>query len=201
MPTKSAIKKSFNNLVREKAIEDLQLSRLESAIFYRLCGLLLKQDSVTYTVEKLMKNTLYKRRAIFEGLNSLETKQLIAREGFSYRRRFYKGKVLHEICSHVQKLHGIELNTSAESALYSAKNASYSAKTAYNKTLKEPLKQIKTVFEKLKIQPQKSQWPTPTEEQKDLLLRYKHGLKYPELQLEGFELQKAAILYKRYNSC
>jgi len=39
--------------------------------------------------------------------------------------------------------------------------------------------------------------PPLTEEQKDLVGRYHHGLKYPSMQLKGIELAKAQVLDKR----
>ena len=107
-------KKSFNTIVLETTINDLHLTRLEASVFYRLLGFLLRDDNpVIYTAEKLAEKTLYKRRAIFQALKSLEDKKLITRSGYSYKRRFYKGETLVEICTQVHKVHGTELHTSA----------------------------------------------------------------------------------------
>ncbi len=195
-----AKKKSFNTLVLEMTIKDLHLSRLEASIFYRLLGFLLRDDnSFIYTAEKLAEKTLYKRRSIFDALKSLEKKKLITRTGFSYQRRFSKGLTLVEICTQVQKLHGEDLYTSAEPALPSAEPALPSAKTAYNKTAVNVSKHLGDLTQKFKIQKPKpqNQHPPLTEEQIQILGDFKHGLKYPQMQLTGLKFQLAEHLYRR----
>lgn len=193
-------KKSFNTIVLEKTIEDLQLSRLEASVFYRLLGFLLRDDNpFIYTAEKLAAKTLYKRASIFDALNSLEKKGLIDRRGYSYQRRFSKGKVLVEICTHVQKSDEIELHTSPEAGLPSPKPGLYRPKPGYNKTDLNSSKHVGDLVQKIKKKPQTQilPWPELTEEQVKILGDYKHGLKYPEMQLTGFELQKGKALYRR----
>ncbi len=93
----------FHTLVHTTAKVGLNLSRRDNLVFYKLLGLLLKNDiPLIYSNEKLSLETLYKISSIKEALNNLEKLGLIERTGFTYRRRLRKGKVLINICTHSQ---------------------------------------------------------------------------------------------------
>lgn len=102
--------KSFNSIVHHYAKTGFNLSRRDNLIFYKLLGFLIRNEKpFPYSNEKLALITLYKISSIKESLNNLEKIGLIEREGFSYQRRFYKGKTLINICTHSQYCIDIEL--------------------------------------------------------------------------------------------
>ena len=197
-------KKSFNQLVLEKTTEDLELNRRDGIVFYKLLGFLLRNDNLfPYSSEALSKNTQYSRASIFEALNSLEKKQLIERSGFGFQRKFKIGAVLKEICTTVQNLDGLELPNRPETGEYRPETGEYRPETGNKKTSLELRKLFNGGLKNVNPQnpkPKTQGWPEPNEEEKELISSYKHGLRYPEFQLQGLSYQKAEVLYKRYNS-
>lgn len=102
---------SFNSIVHSLAKNGYKLSRRDNLIFYKLLGFLIRNDKpFPYSNEKLSEQTLYKITAVKESLNNLEKLGLIIRTGFSYKRRFSKGSVLVNICTHGQYCMFLYLN-------------------------------------------------------------------------------------------
>lgn len=195
----------FHTVVHQFAKIGLNLSRRDNLVFYKLLGFLLKSDNpLTYTNEKLSLETLYKISSIKEALNNLEKLGLIEREGITYRRRFYKGKTLINICTHSQycidlmlyekRTHGQSMAGTGQKSAGTGQNV---AKLELDKNLIELKEGVIKNLNPKKPKPQKPKWPPITEEQEKLLGDYRHGLKYPSMQLKGIDLQIAEALYKR----
>lgn len=130
-----SIKKStsFNSIVHSFAKNGLNLSRRDNLVFYKLLGFLLRNDlPFPYSNEKLTLNTLYSLSAIKEAINNLEKLGLIDRIGFSYKRRFYKGKTLVNICTHSQYCIDIELNNNSTHGQKLAGTSQKLARTGQN---------------------------------------------------------------------
>ncbi len=150
-----------------------------------------------YSDEKLSQNTKIPIRTISKKLNDLEEWSFIKREGNGYNRKFYLGIAfdIDQIKTNSARGAGYKLNNSAPRAETSADKGKTSGTTCrdYNKLIKDITKDI---FPSSTSTPKH---PPYTENEDELVRKYKHGLKYPRFRLEGNELIKAKALFDRHN--
>ena len=127
-------------------------------------------------------------------LNQLEEWGFLIRKGIGHNRKFFLGDIFN---NSAEKEPVQEYNNGAESELVQCEKGTSTGRKR-NYIAKNINKNIdkKDFFNS---KPQKPKHPLYTEEENELVLKYKHGLKYPAFQLEGIILEKAKILYKRHN--
>lgn len=183
----------------------LKLSGLKSYEKHLLTTLCIRADEKTFecfpSLKCLKVDTGLDEKTVQQGILSLIEKKLIERTGKM------TGKTKRT------PVYKIVFNTPANGGVQNLNTPVYPNNTPANGGVKYPRKRgmegegFKDIIKEVsahakstqKAQNQKKH-PPLTEEQKDLLRRYKHGIMYPKLQLEGINLQKAIALNKRnYN--
>jgi hypothetical protein len=193
--------KSFNSIVHHYAKTGFNLSRRDNLIFYKLLGFLIRNEKpFPYSNEKLALNTLYKISSIKESLNNLENIGLIAREGFSYQRRFYKGKTLINICTHSQYCIYIDMINECTHGQEMAGTSQKVAGTGQNLATIELNKNVLKLKEKFAHATSRPKHPPLTEEQRELVQNYEYDLRNPNLLpiVKGLDIEKAKVLIKRH---
>ena len=214
---------SINFLVYNQIKELFKLSRLESDVFFRLNGFLIRNEKpFPYSAESISENANYSKRSIFIALSALEKYLIIEREGLGYNRKFKRGKIFNDIlnmCINIatmQELHSCANNTLKKQSYpqTSLANNSTTAQKLHRpvQKLHRPVQKLHTGItyslnlEKLKdlsanansTSKTQNQYPEYSEEQEQLIGKYYHGLNWPEFALTGIEEQKALALIKRH---
>lgn len=168
-------------------------------IMTALFKILKDNECCTYSNFVLAKNTKIPDRTICKKLNDLEEWLFIKRVGNGYSRKFYLGLAFD--------IEQIKFN-SAVGAGFKSYNSAAGAVTSADKgkihrtSGRQSNNLLKTITKG--VIRNSSSTPTPehpayTKEQEELVQAYKHGLKYPDMRLNGIELQKAKTLYDRHN--
>ena len=168
-------------------------------IMTALFKILKDNECCTYSDSALAKNTRISDRTIRRKLNDLEEWLFIKRVGNGYSRKFYLGLAfdIEQIKFNPATVAGFKLHNPATVAVTSANEGKIPGHSG-----RQSNRLLKTITKG--VIRNSSSTPTPehpayTKEQEELVQAYKHGLKYPEMRLNGIELQKAKTLYDRHN--
>jgi hypothetical protein len=179
-------------------------------IMTALFKILKDNECCTYSNFVLAKNTKIPDRTIRKKLNDLEEWLFIKRVGNGYSRKFYLGLAfdIEQIKFNSATVAGFKSYNPAPAAGFKLHNPAAGAVTPAVKgqipgtSGRQSNRLLKTITKGIILN--SSSTPTPehpayTKEQEELVQAYKHGLKYPEMRLNGIELQKAKTLYDRHN--
>jgi len=153
-----------------------------------------------YSDSKLSENTKIPDRTIRRKLNDLEKWLFIKREGKGYNRRFYLGlafdveqikfkSAVKAVCKD-NNLNNTAVK--AETPADKGKKPGHNGRQS-NKILKSITNLISTDLTST------PKHPPYTKEESNLVEKYKQSLFDSNIRLEGIELSKAKILYKRHN--
>ena len=191
-------------------------------IMTALFKILKDNECCTYSDSALAKNTRISDRTIRRKLNDLEEWLFIKRVGNGYSRKFYLGLAfdIEQIKFNSATVAGFKSYNPAPAAGFKLHNpATVAGFKSYNSATvavnsanegkipghcgRQSNRLLKTITKG--VIRNSSSTPTPkhpayTKEQKELVQAYKHGLKYPDMRLNGIELQKAKTLYDRHNN-
>lgn len=174
------------------------------AIMICLFKILKDFDSTLYTNETISKNSRVSVRTVERKLPQLIDWLFIKKEGYGYNRRLYLGlafdidQIKYNSANKAKPSN--KVGTKVEQHRHSGGASRHRGETSRlsgghsnNVLLKDITKDI---FPSSTSTPKH---PPYTENEDELVRKYKHGLKYPRFRLEGNELIKAKALYDRHN--
>lgn len=152
-----------------------------------------------YSDSSLSENTKIPDRTIRKKLNDLEKWLFIKREGKGYNRKFYLG-----LAFDVEQIKF--KSKSPSNPAPRAETPAPRAETPADKgkkpgtTCRQSNKILKSITNLISIDlTSNPKHPPYTKEESDLVEKYKQSLFDSNIKLEGIELSKAKILYKRHN--